>query len=251
MQDFHPVFYPSTGTSTSAFNLGAGGPARTAIIPDQSTNAGHTMGPTGLSQPQSVIPSPTGYPSDYSSNDTSSSNPSNINGNNATVEAPSSVSTTSIASNQEPQLPPQYGTSTVRQPRDWSGNPAFPKSAAPDEGHQIFPVVLHRVLTELERVSQGTEIATFSADGKSFFITSQSLFEEQILPIFFPKMKNFASFQRQLNLYNFKRSNRDAGKDRGSYRHELFHRDHPLSAHGMKRTRLKGNTRRNPSSTRM
>lgn len=135
------------------------------------------------------------------------------------------------------QLPQKHSISVAR---DWDKNPAFPKTAAFEQRHHIFPVILHRALTELERVPQGSDIAAFSPDGKSFQIRSQYLFEQQVLPIFFPKMRIFGSFQRQLNLYNFQRSNRDAGKDRGSYRHELFERDCPAKVHGMKRTKLKG-----------
>jgi hypothetical protein len=48
-----------------------------------------------------------------------------------------------------------------------------------------------------------------------------------------------ASFQHQLNLDDFKRIG-GSGIDRGSYYHELFHRDSPSRAHKMKRTKIKG-----------
>jgi hypothetical protein len=112
-----------------------------------------------------------------------------------------------------------------------------------------FPVILHQALLELERVGD-TSTAAFLPDGKSFAIKNQYLFEETILRVFFPKMKGFASFQRQLNLYDFKRIG-GAGIDRGSYCHELFHRDLPSKACEMKRTKIKGGKprRRRASST--
>jgi hypothetical protein len=112
-----------------------------------------------------------------------------------------------------------------------------------------FPVILHQALLELERVGD-TSTAYFLPDGKSFAIRNLYLFEERVLRIFFPKMKGFASFQRQLNLYDFKRI-RGAGADRGSYCHELFHRDRPSKACEMKRTKIKGGKprRRRSSST--
>jgi hypothetical protein len=99
----------------------------------------------------------------------------------------------------------------------------------------IFPVILHQALLELERVGD-TSTAAFLPDGKSFSIRNQYLFEKHVLFVFFPKMKGFASFQRQLNLYDFIRIG-GAGIDRGSYRHELFDRGSPSKAAEMKRTK--------------
>jgi hypothetical protein len=110
-------------------------------------------------------------------------------------------------------------------------------------------MILHQALLELERVGD-TSTAAFLPDGKSFVIRTQYLFEKRVIPVFFPKMKGFASFQRQLNLYDFMRIG-GAGLARGSYHHELFHRDAPGKAAEMKRTKIKGGNkrRRRPSST--
>jgi hypothetical protein len=111
----------------------------------------------------------------------------------------------------------------------------------------IFPVVLHQALLELERVGD-TAIAAFLPDGKSFSIQNQFWFERRIIRVFFPRMKGYASFQRQLNLYDFKRIG-GAAADRGSYHHELFRRDSPAIAREMKRTKIKGVQRLQSSST--
>jgi hypothetical protein len=111
----------------------------------------------------------------------------------------------------------------------------------------IFPVILHQALLELERVGD-TSTAAFLPDGKSFSIRNQYLFEKHVLFVFFPKMKGFASFQRQLNLYNFIRIG-GAGIDRGSYRHELFDRDSPSKAAEMKRTKIKGGNNKKRASS--
>jgi hypothetical protein len=57
-------------------------------------------------------------------------------------------------------------------------------------------------------------------------------------------MKTFASFQRQLNLYDFKRIG-GRGENRGGYRHKMFvHKDDPALANQMKRTKITGGSPR-------
>lgn len=108
-------------------------------------------------------------------------------------------------------------------------------------GPQSFPMVLHRVLAELELVPGGLEIATFMPDGKSFQISNHIFFEEEVLPVFFPRMAGYASFQRQLNLYSFKR---DVGGNQGAvYRHVLFIRELPALSSEMKRAKKKAKPR--------
>jgi hypothetical protein len=106
-------------------------------------------------------------------------------------------------------------------------------------GYGTFPMILHRALAELQRSTNGTDIACFLPDGKSFYVRNQYLLVKQVLPNYFPNMRSFSSFQRQLNFYDFKRIG-GAGIDRGSYWHELFVRDSPGLANGMKRTKIKG-----------
>ena len=60
---------------------------------------------------------------------------------------------------------------------------------------------------------------------------------KQVLPEWFLQHR-FESFQRQLNLYGFKRIT--AGPDKGSCYHELFLRQKPLLADKIQRIRLKG-----------
>ena len=112
-------------------------------------------------------------------------------------------------------------------------------------GPESFPMVLHRVLAELELIGGDRGIATFLPDGRSFQIKNQALFASTVLPVFFPKMKSFASFQRQLNLYDFRRIG-GAGLDRGAYRHESFVRDYPVISCRMRRIKIKGSHHRGP-----
>ena len=150
--------------------------------------------------------------------------------------------------------PPQTGTlpmpcasattSALSSPARVAAERALPFSAEEESripllGRlELFPMVLHRALAELELVADGRTIAAFLPDGRSFRIKDQALFTKKIMPVFFPKMKGFASFQRQLNLYNFERV-AGVGLNRGAYRHKLFVRDYPAMSSSMRRIKMK------------
>merc|ERR1712224_914270 len=55
--------------------------------------------------------------------------------------------------------------------------------------------------------------------------------------MYFPRMKNFSSFHRQLNMYDFQR----VEKEKGIYSHPLFVRNRPELAVFMKAIRSKKN----------
>lgn len=110
-------------------------------------------------------------------------------------------------------------------------------NATPRRRAQSFPLTLHRVLADLERAG-ATHIATFVDDGNAFLVRSPKEFETKILREYFPRMSSFGSFQRQLNLYNFKRVSQ--GPHRGSYSHPRFRRSDPEASRDMKRTKIKG-----------
>ena len=109
---------------------------------------------------------------------------------------------------------------------------------------ESFPVTLHRLLTELEQMGE-SHIACFVSTGDAFSVQNPRLFEKRILKDYFPRMGSFGSFQRQLNLYDFKRISN--GDPRGAYTHHLFHKAFPQLAKSMKRTKIKGNTKKNAS----
>jgi hypothetical protein len=104
---------------------------------------------------------------------------------------------------------------------------------------ETFPMKLHRLLADLEQMDGGSKIAYFLPDGESFMIKDTLKFEQHTLPTYFPRMKQFASFQRQLNLYDFKRAT-GSGFGKGAYRHKLFVRAFPELSKSMKRTKIKG-----------
>jgi HSF-type DNA-binding len=99
-----------------------------------------------------------------------------------------------------------------------------PLSFKPTVESASFPIILHRLLLDMETKEEYCNIAEFLPDGQSFIIKDPKLFEQNIMPIYFPRMKSFASFQKQLNLYGFQRV-ADHGLMKGIYCHPLFRRN--------------------------
>ena len=102
---------------------------------------------------------------------------------------------------------------------------------------ESFPVKLHRVLSELEKMPSGCDVASFLPHGRAFCIHDPAAFAGGIMKKYF-RMNRFASFQRQLNLYNFQRIQK--GRDKGAYHHRYFLKDKPNLSKRMRRTKIKG-----------
>jgi heat shock transcription factor 1 len=65
-----------------------------------------------------------------------------------------------------------------------------------------------------------SSIVSWNDDGKSFSVKNVKEFSEQVLPMYF-KHSNFASFVRQLNMYNFHK----VREEENVFYHSLFQRD--------------------------
>jgi hypothetical protein len=100
---------------------------------------------------------------------------------------------------------------------------------------ESFPMKLHRLLKEIERIPEKEYIVRFLPNGESFEFLNMSRFETELMKIYFPRMKSFASFQRQLNLYKFRR----VSNNQGVYFHPYFHRDYPSFCGKIKRSNAK------------
>lgn len=100
-----------------------------------------------------------------------------------------------------------------------------------------FPQKLHQILHELERQDGGAAIASFLPHGRAFAIHKPRDFVKLVMPKYF-RMSRFSSFQRQLNLYDFRRATE--GPDKGAYYHELFVKGSPNLSTMMKRNKIKG-----------
>ena len=104
-----------------------------------------------------------------------------------------------------------------------------------------FPEKLHRLLKEIEDDGNG-DVISFYSHGRAIGIHKPDKFVNEIMPKYF-KQSRLSSFQRQLNLYGFKRIT--AGRDAGGYYHELFLKGRPNMCLHMRRVGLpKGEDRR-------
>jgi len=109
-----------------------------------------------------------------------------------------------------------------------------------------FQWKLHDMLEQIDEDGYSHAISWLS-HGRAFMVHKPSEFVNQVMPIYFNQTK-FASFQRQLNLYGFRRMT--AGQDKGAYYHEFFLRGRRTLCQRMSRKKVKGTkVRRSTTST--
>ena len=94
-----------------------------------------------------------------------------------------------------------------------SGDVVTHSTGAPGEAVISFPAKLHAMLEDSE--SQGfQDIVAWQPGGKSFKVYNQQRFSSEIMSQYFNQTK-YKSFQRQLNIYGFRRIH--SGESRGGY----------------------------------
>jgi len=84
--------------------------------------------------------------------------------------------------------------------------------------NEPFPLKLYRILHEAA-LNGDDDIISFNPSGLSFTIHKIEEFVEKIMPKYFTSNR-MTSFQRQLNLYGFRRRLR--GEDKGGFFHDAF-----------------------------
>jgi hypothetical protein len=94
-----------------------------------------------------------------------------------------------------------------------------------------FSLKLYRMLEEAETEGDD-EIVSFLPDGRSFAIHKPKQFESEIMPKYFTTSR-MSSFQRQLNLYGFRRIT--DGREKGGYFHESFVKGKKMQCKKIKR----------------
>mmetsp|Transcript_34206 Transcript_34206/g.43683 ORF Transcript_34206/g.43683 Transcript_34206/m.43683 type:complete len:379 (+) Transcript_34206:70-1206(+) len=93
----------------------------------------------------------------------------------------------------------------------------------PRTGQRGAPQAFARKLFEILDV-ESADIVSWNIAGNAFFVKETERFSKEILMKYFRHSK-FASFQRQLNLYGFRKITR--GPDAGAYAHQYFRRGQP------------------------
>ena len=108
-----------------------------------------------------------------------------------------------------------------------------------------FPEKLYEMLS-IESCSQTdvTIIVSWLPHGRAFIVRKPKQFTTLIMPKYFRQTK-LTSFQRQLNLYGFRRITQ--GSDSGAYYHELFLRGRPQLCMRMVRQKVKGTGHKQPT----
>jgi hypothetical protein len=120
-----------------------------------------------------------------------------------------------------------------------------PPSPSKEKGHQVlgincsinssFPVKLYEMIQKIETDGLA-HVVSWQPHGRCFLIHEATTFKHLMQNYF--KLSKIASFQRQLNLYDFQRLT--VGVDKGSYYHELFLQNRPDLASQIQRIKVKG-----------
>lgn len=144
-----------------------------------------------------------------------------------------SGSSSSSVSSADTRVAPTPKTTSRKKRTKTNSNGTKRKLGRPS----AFPQKLHTMLTSVpQQDAHLAHIVAFTPDGSAFEIHDTEAFVEAILPKYF-KMSSYSSFQRQLQLYSFKRATKG-----GAYRHPLFHRDLPNDVSKMARKQSKPST---------
>lgn len=108
---------------------------------------------------------------------------------------------------------------------------------------QPFPEKLYEMLAS-ESDDSPDGIVSWIPHGRAFIVRKPKKFTSEIMPKYFRQTK-LTSFQRQLNLYGFRRITQ--GADSGAYYHELFLRGRPQLCMRMVRQKVKGTGHKQPT----
>ena len=115
------------------------------------------------------------------------------------------------------------------------------RGRAENRGIYSFPRKLHKLLDR----SEFKDVITWLPHGRSFIIYDSDRFMTEVLPRYFKGGIKYRTFQRQLNIWNFKRIT--MGIDEGSYYSQFFLRGMPNLVKKMEIRRNTDNKRMNRS----
>ncbi|CAM9784963.1 unnamed protein product [Ectocarpus sp. 13 AM-2016] len=110
-------------------------------------------------------------------------------------------------------------------------------------GKRGAPQAFARKLAEI-LTTESTATISWNANGSAFQVHDVERFSEDILTKYYRHSK-FSSFQRQLNLYSFRKIVK--GADAGGYAHPMFRRDRPDDLYHVRRS-ISGSARYEPAA---
>ncbi|CAM9932338.1 unnamed protein product [Ectocarpus sp. 6 AP-2014] len=110
-------------------------------------------------------------------------------------------------------------------------------------GKRGAPQAFARKLAEI-LTTESTATISWNANGSAFQVHDVERFSEDILTKYYRHSK-FSSFQRQLNLYSFRKIVK--GVDAGGYAHPMFRRDRPDDLYHVRRS-ISGSARYEPAA---
>lgn len=119
-------------------------------------------------------------------------------------------------------------------------------AALPRVGKRGAPQAFARKLFEILTTESHAVIA-WNDDGTAFHVKDVESFSEETLTKYYRHSK-FSSFQRQLNLYSFRKIVK--GPDAGGYAHPMFRRDKPDDLYHVRRS-ISGSSRYEPPTTQV
>ena len=125
----------------------------------------------------------------------------------------------------EPEVA-ESASSIVRGPADVKVEPSSQNTTNHKNNnkrrHESFPWKLHDMLLQVKLNNQ-EHIVSWDLNGRALKVHDPQAFATKILPVYFLHSTKWESFQRQLNLYGFKRISR--GPHKGIYLHKYFVKD--------------------------
>lgn len=125
-----------------------------------------------------------------------------------------------------------------------AGNDADGSTVLPRVGKRGAPQAFARKLYEI-LTTESEELISWNADGTAFHVKDVDSFSVETLTKYYRHSK-FSSFQRQLNLYSFRKIVK--GPDAGGYSHPMFHRDRPDDLYKVRRS-ISGSARYEPKTS--